>query len=188
MENAREDGHDCVVVHGSAAVLGCLRRDIFNGRLWADIAVMCREKSPFMRLEELRDGEAVAACGLRVTPVPVHHTVPTHGLIIEDGSSAIVITSDTGPTDEIWQRANQLPSLKAVFVEASLPNRLAHLADVTKHLTPALLDAELCKLQRPARIIAGHLKMRWRDAVAAELKALGRPQLEVVEPGRAYTF
>jgi hypothetical protein len=43
-------------------------------------------------------------------------------------------------------------------------------------------------LQRPARIIAVHLKMRWRDAVAAELKALGRPQLEVIEPGRAYTF
>ena len=59
--------------------------------------------------------EEVELEGLRITPIEVNHAVPTLGFLIEDDHSAIVIPSDTGPTAEIWSRANKVANLKATM-------------------------------------------------------------------------
>src|SRR5205823_4448082 len=96
--------------------------------------------------------------GLRVTAVAVHHVVPTLGFLIEDADTAIVIASDTGPSEEIWQRARATPNLKAVFLEATFPDEMTALADLTRHLTPAHFLGEMNKLGFPAKFLAVHLK------------------------------
>jgi hypothetical protein len=75
-----------------------------------------------------------------------------------------------------------------VFLEASFPNSMAHIAEISNHLTPALFAREIDKLERPARIIAVHLKPRFRAQLEQELRALNRPNLEIVQPGEAYEF
>src|SRR5579871_2430325 len=96
LDNVYQGGGDCVTVHGSDAVLDCLRRDVFNDRLWPDFIRLSAERPPFLRLERLEPGRPVDLDGLRITPVAVDHVVPTLGFVVEDGSAAVVFPSDTG--------------------------------------------------------------------------------------------
>lgn len=188
VENAYQGDRDCVTVHGSSAVLDCLRRDIFNDRVWPDFISLSTPEAPFLKLETLEPYRTVALEGLHITPIPVNHVVPTLGFLIEQNDSAVVITSDTGPTDEIWVRANATPHLKAVFLEAAFPNHMAWLANLSKHLTPALFATEIQKLARPVPVIAVHIKARFHDQIIAELKALSLPNVEISQFGQPYTF
>jgi ribonuclease BN (tRNA processing enzyme) len=188
VENAYEAKPESVEVHGSAAVLDSLRRDVFNGRVWPNFEKLAPNGNPFLRLSELESGRAIELEGLRITPVEVNHAVPTLGFIIEDDHSAVVIPSDTAPTEEIWARANRVANLSAIFLEASFPEWLAQVADAAKHLTPKLFAAEVRKLTRPVRLIAVHIKPRFREQILAELSTLGLPNLEVVRPGQEYNF
>lgn len=190
LENAYEAKPDCVVVHGSADVLDSLRRDIFNGRLWPDFIGLSEQRpdAPFLKLHRMTSGEAFEIEGLRVLPVDVNHVVPTLGFVISDARGAFVIVSDTGPTDEIWRICNDTPNLRGVFLEVTFPNSMCALADVSRHLTPAMFGEEIRKLNRPVSIYAVHLKARYQDQVLAELQSLRLPDLHMVEFGLPYEF
>ena len=83
---------------------------------------------PVLNLRVLAE-EAEARVGhLSVTPVPVDHTVPTAGYIVQDGSAGFVYSGDTGPTGRLWQVARRMKGLRALIVETAFPNRLATLA------------------------------------------------------------
>ena len=173
VDNVYQAGPECVSVHGIDAVLDSLGRDLFNDRLWPDFLHPPAGRPPFLKLARLEAGRPVEVDGLRVTPVPVSHTVPTLGFLVEDGSAAVVFPSDTGPTEEIWQRANAASHLRAVFLEATFPQSMAGLAAVSGHLTTALFAAEVRKVRRPTRFIAVHIRARYHDQVVEELRALG---------------
>jgi ribonuclease BN (tRNA processing enzyme) len=188
LENAYEGRADAVTVHGSEAVLACLRTDLLNERVWPDLLLLSRPETPFLRLEALAPGKAVEVEGLRVTPVPVDHTVPTLGFVVEDGSAAVVFSSDTGPTEDLWRAANALPHLRAVFLEVTFPDSLHALAAVSKHHTPATFGREVAKLRRPVPVYAIHLKPRYHARVEQELHDLGLPQVSVARSGAPYSF
>jgi ribonuclease BN (tRNA processing enzyme) len=183
----RGDG-DCPTVYGSDAVLECLRRDLFNDRLWPDFIRISTTRPPYLKLQRIEPGQAVAADGLRITPVEVNHPVPTLGFIVEDAHAAVVVSSDTGPTEAIWERANQLPHLKAVLLEVTFPNAMAWLADLARHLTPSLFAREVGKVKRPVTFLAVHIQARQRALVVEQLAALALPNLQVMTPGVRYSF
>lgn len=188
VENAYEGKADCVTIHGSDAVLDCLQKDIFNDRVWPDFLKLGNPKAPFMKLARLQPYQQIELEGLRLTPIPVNHVVPTLGFIVEEGDHAVIIPSDTGPTEQIWQRANEHPKVLAVFLEAAFPNELKWLADVSKHLTPSLFAAELAKLHRPIPYYAVHIKARFHQQIVAELRSLGLSQVEVGRFDHDYQF
>ena len=183
-----EEGQRCVTVHAGAATLECLRRDVFNDRVWPDFIGMSENGTPFLKLATLEPGRPVQAAGLRVTPVAVDHVVPTLGLLIESPEVMVAIPSDTGPTETFWHEAAASPHLKAVFLEASFPNAMSEVAVVSKHLTPAMFAAEARKLARPVTFIAVHIKPRFFDQVVAELAALDLADLRIGKPGTTYEF
>jgi ribonuclease BN (tRNA processing enzyme) len=179
---------DCVTIHGSAAVLDSLRRDLFNGRVWPDFFHLSTQMPAYLKTCELADGRAVELEGLRVTPIGVNHVVPTMGFLVQDGRSSVLFSSDTGPTERIWEVASAVPDLKAVFLEVTFPDAMAGLADVSKHLTPATFGREAAKLRRPAAFVAVHVHPRYRNKVTRELKALRLPGLEMGRFGVPYEF
>jgi ribonuclease BN (tRNA processing enzyme) len=188
VENAYEAKAECVTVYGSRAVLDCCQEHVFNEKVWPDfVALSCGEK-PFLRLAAFEAGETIELDGLRVTAVALDHVVPTVGFLVADGQSTVAFITDTAPTDEIWRRANAATDLKAVFLEATFPDELAWLAEVSKHLTPTALAREVAKLTRPTRLVAIHLKARYRQQVIDELEALALPGLEIGQSGVTYTF
>jgi len=188
VENAYEGKSEGVVVHASSAVLDCCQRDLFSDRIWADFVALSQGDKPFLRLSPLEPGQTIELEGLRITAVALDHVVPTVGYLIADDHCAIAWVSDTGPTDDIWRHANVQPNLKAVFLEATFPNSMSWLADVSKHLTPALFGQEVRKLARLPRLIVIHIKARYQAQVIAELQALGLPDLEVARFDTPYLF
>jgi ribonuclease BN (tRNA processing enzyme) len=188
VENVFEGNGGPVTIHASAAVLDCLQRDVFNGRLWPDFIALSRCDHPLLKLSRFEAGQTVELDGLRITAVALDHLVPTVGFLIADERSAVAFVSDTGPTDEIWRRANAEPNLKAVFLEAVFPNAMSWLADASKHLTPAAFAREVGKLSRPVPVLAVHIKSRFREQVVAELRALNLPNVEVARFDVPYEF
>jgi cAMP phosphodiesterase len=186
VENAYEGKQDCVIVYGSDDVLDCLHKDIFNDRVWPDFFRLSTADKPFLKAVRLEPEKPLEIDGVRITPVTVNHVVPTLGFVLDEQNAAVLIVSDTGPTDRIWEYANRLPRLKAVFLEVTFPNEMAWLADVSKHLTPSLFAEELRKLHQPAAVVAVHLKARYRDQVIQEIQALGMPQVEIGRFGKPY--
>jgi len=125
---------------------------------------------------------------IRFTPIPVNHEVPTIGLVVQAADATVVFTSDTSVTDDIWAAANQLPTLRAVFVDCSFPDELEDLAIRSGHLTPRLVVAETAKLSRPTQIICVHIKPDTRDKVLAQLAAHHAHHIAPVKIGKTYQF
>lgn len=188
LDNIADLSQAPVDLHASEFVQQCLRRDLFNGRLWPNFLEITHNHKAFVNLHTIQNGQPVEVEGLRITPVAVHHVVPTLGFIIEDRAAAIVIASDTGPTEEIWERARQTPNLKAVFLEASFPDSLGRLADISMHLTPAGFVCEMQKLRLPVPFFAVHIKPHFRAQVMRDLLAHQLSSLEIAQFGTSYEF
>ena len=77
----------------------------------------------------------VVVDGVTFTPIPVSHTVPTHGFLIEQNGSAVLWSSDTGPTQRLWEVANRTPNLRAVCIDTSFDTSLQPIADPIYALT-----------------------------------------------------
>jgi ribonuclease BN (tRNA processing enzyme) len=188
LNNVYTGGPDCVTVYGGEAVLDCLRRDIFNDRVWPDFVRISEQGRPFLKLHPLAPGQPTHVAGLSLTPIPVNHVVPTTGYLVEEGDRAVLFAADTGPTEEIWAVANRTPSLRAVFLEATYPNAQEWLADLSRHLTAAQFGAEVRKVRRSVPFLAVHLFPKSRDQVVRELGDLGMPNVEVARFGVPYDF
>ena len=188
LETVYQSSDRCVTLHASADTLASLREDIFNGRVWPDFFRMSEQGMPFVKAEVLEPGHAVEIGGLRLTPIAVDHVVPTLGFLVSGADATVAIPSDTGPTEPFWLAANAAADLKGVFLEASFPDEMAALAQLTKHLTPTTFAAEIRKLAAGVACIAVHIKPRFYDTVVAELAALVLPELRVGNPGETYVF
>ena len=177
LDNVYQRTSTPVTVLGSAHVLAGLRQHFFNDVVWPDLERISAGSPPFCRFMELQAFEDVDLNGIRVTPVPLDHVVPTFGFLLDDGHSAIVHVSDTRPTSAIWDLARQVPHLRGVALEASFPNAMSELAHVAGHLTPQLFAGEYRKLQRDVPVAAIHLKPTYHNELLQELQDLSLPQL-----------
>jgi len=186
VENVSSADTSGPVVYGSAETLDCVRTHIFNDQVWPDLQRLSHGETSFLTMTPFDCTTALEVAGIRVLPVELDHLVPTVGFLIDDGETAVAIVSDTGPTDAIWRLANQIPHLKAIFLEATFPDSMAWLAEKSKHLTPALFAAEVAKLDADIPVIAIHIKPAFHADVVNELEALRLPQLEIGVPGNEY--
>jgi ribonuclease BN (tRNA processing enzyme) len=188
LENRYALAPQCPVIYGSAHTLDSLQKHLFNDVVWPDFIKLSTQTQPFLRLQMLEAEKAVEADGLRIMPVAVHHVVPTLAYVVSDGMSTVIFAADSGPTDRLWELARQLPSLSGVLLEASFPNSMRSLAEISLHLTPEMFAAEVAKLPPSTRVIAVHIKVAYREKVVQELSALGIPALEIGECETDYTF
>jgi cAMP phosphodiesterase len=186
LENVYEPGPDSVELLAAPDVLDYIHADVFNGRVWPDFIDLSRADDAFVRTTNLAPLEPVRRAGLTITPVPVSHGVPTLGMVVDDGASAVAFPSDTGPTAVLWRHLAGVERLKAVFLEVSFPRKLADLAAVTGHLAPDTFAAEVRKLPRQVRWIVVHRKARYAAEIAAEVESLGLHNVEFVRPGHVY--
>lgn len=188
LETVFESGDHCVTVHAGAETWDSLRRDVFNERVWPDFLALSEKGLPFVKAAIIEPGRPVEVDGIKLTPIPVDHVVPTLGFLIEGPGATVAIPSDTGPTEDFWRHAGAAKDLKGVFLEVSFPDRMEGLARISKHLTPAMFAAEARKLDADVPFVAVHIKPRFYDKVVEELKALDSTRVEVGRPGTSYTF
>jgi len=188
IENVYGKGEGAIDIYSSAATIYAIRKYLFNNATWPDFTRLPNHLLPAMRFHELQEGVAVTVEGVRFTPIPVHHVVPTQGFLIEQDGAAVLWSSDTGPTHRLWEVANSTPGLAALAIETSFDNSMQRIADLSLHLTPHDLEVELGKLERRVPILVHHLKPPCIDRIRQELRAHKNPDLELLEQGRTYMF
>ncbi len=188
LENVYTPGRESPVIYGQAHTLESLQKHVFNDVVWPDFIGLGARTWPFLRLHEIQMEQSVEVETLRIMPVAVNHVVPTCGYLVSEDKATVVFAADSGPTDRIWALARQAPSLRGVFLEASFPNSMRGLADVSLHLTPEMFAGEVAKMPPATRGIAVHIKVAYRQAVVQELRALDIPTLEIGECETEYVF
>jgi cAMP phosphodiesterase len=178
-----------VRVYATPEVIDLLERDIFNWNVYPRFSELKNEYGPVMEYVPIPTGEEFKIAHLTVSAVPVNHIVPTIGLLVSDGKSTVAFSSDTSETDEFWKLINRAPSINALLIEASFPDSMAKLAEVSRHYTPASLRRDLRKLSHNGLdILAVHIKPAYRQMVIDELTALRIPGLGIMEPGKIYNW
>jgi cAMP phosphodiesterase len=176
-------------VHATPEVIGLLERDVFNWNVYPRFSDLKNDYGPVMQYVPIPIGTPFTVAHLSVIAMPVNHIVPTIGLVISDGQTSIAFSSDTAETEEFWRIVNEMKGLDALLIETSFPDRMAKLAEVSRHFTPASLVQELKKLTHNGMdIMAVHLKPTYREEIIEQLKALNIPKLSVMEPGKIYSW
>lgn len=188
VENVFGKSEDPLDIYTSPATVYAIRKYLLNNATWPDFTRLPNHLLPAVRFHELQDEVPFEIEGVRFTPIPVDHLVPTHGFLIEQDGKAVLWSSDTGPTRRLWEIANRTENLQMVCVETSFDNSLQDIADVSYHLTPATLEKELEKLEKEVPILLHHLKPPCIDKIKEEVAALGRSDIDFLEQGKIYTF
>jgi len=172
-----------VFLYGIKEAIEDVSSHIFNWRIWPDFSKIPNAKESKLSYRILKPLESINVSSYRVFPIPVNHTVPTVGYLIENEDTAFAFTGDTYTTDAFWERIRGQERLRAVIVEASFPNRLEETARISGHLTPSLMVKEVKKLNRTdVEIYVSHIKPLYREEVVVELTNLSKKlPLKVLE-------
>lgn len=178
-----------VLVLGGREAIAALRKNIFNNQIWPDFTTIPDKDNPVLRYQAISTRKPVVVGNYRVQAVRVNHVVASYGYIVEDGADALLVyTGDTGPTTAIWKRVGSR-RVNALIIEVSFPNELSELALATGHLTPALLEGEMRKMERiPDTIFVSHLKPAYRARIESQLAKIAGADLEVLSDGKTFTI
>lgn len=176
-------------VYSHETVKGMIKKHLMNDIIWPDFSVLPTPEKPTMKFHAIGPEKTLKIAHYEVTPVRVNHAHDAMGYVIDDGTSAVIFTGDTGPTERIWEVAKSVKNLKAIFTEVSFPNSLQTVADVSDHHTSASIFQELKKMPKDVIVVLTHLKPNYRDQVAKEVESLGDPRIRVLEKdGQIFNF
>jgi|YelNatPaOPRAMG01_1025707.scaffolds.fasta_scaffold22091_3 ribonuclease BN (tRNA processing enzyme) len=178
-----------VHIVSTAPVIGLIKTHLFNDALWPDFSVLPTAEWPILKFVEIQAEVDVPIGNYLIRAIPVNHPVPAVGYFIKQGNTAIIYTGDTGPSDQIWEVANQRPELRALLIETSFPNKLSEVAQKSGHLTPRLLKEELLKLNRnDLTILLAHMKPQYLPVLRKEIKKIPYPRISLLRQGARYYF
>lgn len=176
-------------VHASREIIEVLERDIFNWSVYPRFSELTNSNGAVLRYVPYEIGRPFEVRHLQVNPVKVNHRVPAAGFIVSDRTSVVAMTGDTAAMCEFWDAVNRERRIDALLVECAFPNELQDLADISHHMTPASLRAELRKLKRQdCPIYVTNLKPTYREQIVDEIGKLGVSKLEILEAGKAYDW
>lgn len=174
-------------VYSIEPVLQSLKVYLLNNVLWPNFTEIPTSHMPILDFRPLPEGKATTLGHFRVTPVRLSHSVVSVGYLVEGNSGVLLHLGDTGRTEEIWRVVKDITDLRAVVIGTTFPNDLQHLADLSGHLTPQGLKAELAKADVNAEIYVYHMKPQYAEQITQELKH-AVPECRILEQGREYEF
>jgi ribonuclease BN (tRNA processing enzyme) len=164
-----------VQVYALRDTLEALRQHIFNGVIWPDFTVIPSAEQPALAFVEVALGQCLEVAGRRIEVLPAAHSVPAVGYAVSAGAGrpAWVYTGDTGPNPALWQRLAQM-DVHTLVIETAFGDEEQALAQISQHLCPAMLEAELKHLRADAQVLITHIKPGELDAVMREIGAHDR--------------
>jgi ribonuclease BN (tRNA processing enzyme) len=165
-----------IQVHALPQTLQALRQHVFNGVIWPDFTALPSEQAPALRFEPIAVGQVLSLGRRRVEVLPARHTVPAVGYAVfpSPDSAAWVYTGDTGPNPDLWHRLARM-RVGALVIETAFSNDEQRLADLSQHLSPRALEAELRLLAGAVDVLITHIKPGEVAAVMREVAAHGTP-------------
>jgi len=178
-----------ITVYSIAPVIESMRTHLFNNDTWPDFTVIPDEASAILKFVIIEPMQPILIEGVTYTAIPVNHVVPCVGYRMDDGNSAVIFTSDTGPCPKVYEVANDTPNLKAFITEVSFPNELQAVADISRHLTPKSFREEIKQLKKQVEILLYHLKPPYIEQLHGELDELNLGQkVSCIDQDRVYSY
>jgi len=170
-----------LTIHASTECARTLREHMFNDSLWPDFTRIPDADNPVLRIETFEPGSTFQAGRHTIQSIRVCHPVESCGFVVSDGVSALAMSGDTGPTEQLWKTLNATEQLKLVLLETSFPNDMQALADISGHLTPHTLGLELEKFTRRngTQVLLYHLKPAFVEQLKREVAELPVQVLEL---------
>lgn len=172
-----------ITLYAPPPVLMVLKISLSNWQLWPDFTELPDEDAAILQLQALQEGSTtVIANQYEFEPVMLGHTVESYAYIIKKEESNFCFFGDTGPTEKIWQRLNQLTEIKHLIVETSYPNDDRILAMQSGHYTAALLAEDLKQLTHDPIVHIHHIKPGCEETVIAQChEAMANYNLNIIE-------
>lgn len=170
IENSFSADRKQLHLRSTKAILDDVHQHLFNDIIWPDFSKIISNAKTGLSILQFTPLESVFEFeGYKLTCFPVNHPGNAVGFVIDDGVSQILFTGDTGPCPRIWEEANKLPHLKAIFTEISFPNNMLPLAEASGHLTIGLLNKELEQLKnKNIPIYINHFKPQYFSELVKE--------------------
>jgi len=173
----------------SKEVMEMLHNDVFNGKVWPDFEKFPSPHTgkPAVRYRALAPGRRTEVNGIGLLAVPVDHSIPASGVIIDINGQAIAFTGDTGPTKALWKKINKTQGIVAMVSEASFPNDFNGIARESGHMTPELFGNELPKIEVDAPLYASHRKLPYERKIESEIRNIRDRRARILVE-KQYTF
>ncbi len=188
-DNAVDTSPHTINVISTKSIVDIIRENLFNGRIWPDFSKIPNAEAPVITYKEIEPEQDFELNGLNISAIEVNHVVPTIGYFIGDKHGTIAFSGDTGSTDKFWEKINSTDNIKGIFIETSFPNSMQELADLSRHLTPAVMADELKKLNRDdIPIYIYHLKPSFLDLIKSEIDSLNDSRISIINMGDTFTF
>ncbi|PIP02684.1 MAG: MBL fold metallo-hydrolase [Zetaproteobacteria bacterium CG12_big_fil_rev_8_21_14_0_65_54_13] len=171
-----------ICIHSLAENNRVLRDHFFNEAIWPDFTRIPTMDDPILKLVDMEAEKPFVIDGITITAIRVNHPVPCTGFLVDDGTSQLIYSADTGNTDRLWEIANAQPNLKAVILDCSFPNAYQRLADISGHMTPQGMMQDLQKftLLGKVPVYLYHMKPETLNIMTAEVEVLDVPHLRML--------
>ena len=160
-----------IIVHATADVINILKLHVFNWLVWPNFNQIPDAVNPFLIYNQIAVGEKVMINHKTITALPANHVVPAVGYHINSGAHSLVFTGDTTGGQDFWQAVNKINNLKYLVIETAFSNAEAHLAKLSKHLSPNTLAAELAHMHSQPQVFITHLKPGEDATIMQEIAA-----------------
>lgn len=160
MDNTFGMRDEPIRIYGSQDTLDDLMTHIFNDKIWPDFSKLPTPENGQFTLHPIESEDVIDVGDLKFTPIAVDHLIPTFGYKVEGAHASFIFSGDTGPTERLWEIANECEKLKALVVDVSFPESLQEIADLSKHLSTKDVKEELKKLKRDCDVYLFHLKAK----------------------------
>lgn len=166
-------------VHALPATIDALKTHVFNDIIWPDFSQIPTPASPFVHFHPLETGQSLALAGKQVEVLPAMHSVPAVGYAVAAGAGGRwVFTGDTAHNPALWERLNRM-EVAMLVIETAFSDRDASLAELSGHLCPRSLAAELGCIA-PGRhypVYLTHAKPAQRALIMGEIRQLAQASL-----------
>jgi ribonuclease BN (tRNA processing enzyme) len=194
-------------VHALPATLDALRQHIFNGVIWPDFTRLPSAAEPLLKFHPFEIGETLTLRGRgdterRIEVLPAAHTVPGVGFAIQGRSTRAarradpdadaahtawwIYSGDTGPNPALWETLNGRP-IAHLIIETAFGDDEQHLANISGHLAPQTLAAELQRLDGSVSVHITHTKPGEMAAVIAQIRAIDtQHRIEPLRSGQVF--
>jgi ribonuclease BN (tRNA processing enzyme) len=185
-------GRPPVRVHALPETLRALQQHVFNGVIWPDFTRLPSARHPVLSLHALEVGQRLVLGARCIEVLPARHSVPAAGFAVfpqaDGGGAAWVYSGDTGPNPALWARLAQL-RLACLVIETAFGDEDQALAEVSGHLHPAQLAAELQRLAPGVQVCITHIKPGEREAVMRQVAAQVRShRVHALQAGQEMTL
>ena len=109
-----------LTVYAHQASITALREHLFNDVLWPDLfRIQAEENLELCRFRSMTVAESVQCNGLSVSAIPMNHTVPTLGFLVEAPEGSVAFVSDTQYDHQWIQSLHDAANLRCLFVECT---------------------------------------------------------------------